>query len=98
MPDTNEIKTNKQGLKNKNLEPNAEGSEEPEDEVHLPTPFIDNILEMTFPLIRTELLEYANFVVCLRITMSAAAQEKVEEINAHLNLLPGPRELEDILE
>lgn len=42
--DTKEFETIKQGCRNKNLEPNAEELEEPEDEVHFPTPFIDKIL------------------------------------------------------
>lgn len=56
------------------------------------------ILETTVSLLRKELLESQNSQIRLRISMRTATQDQVEAINAHLDLLPGPRKLEDILE
>lgn len=93
-----ELEMTNQEDEKKDLEQNANEPEEQEDESHFQTPFFEKILETTLPLIRTKFLEFPNFRVSLRIEISAAVQDDVEAINAHLNLLPGPRELEYIIE
>lgn len=96
--DTGEFETRKQMLGKKNLEQNGDEQEETKDEAHFQTPLIDKVIETTPLLIRTAFLQSQNLLVRLRIAMRTAAQEEVEAINAHVELLPGPCEPDDILE
>lgn len=60
------------------------------DEENVPTPIMNKVLETMVPHIW-------NFLTHLRIAMRATSQEQVDEINAHLNVLPDPGELKDFV-
>lgn len=47
--------------------------------------------------IREDIISSPDFLTKLRTVMRKAAQDKVDAINAHLDPLPGPPELEDIV-
>lgn len=59
---------------------------------------MDKIVKSNVPLIRMEILESPNFLTQICIAIRAGEQEQLEAINAHLDILPGLRQIEKTLD